>query len=86
MPRVGLEPTTPALGRAKTVHVLDSADTVIGRVKTDKHKITNRYLWYMVLTEKLRLLGGKKKNPCFSVGRRFSTVLKKIPQMDYISR
>jgi hypothetical protein len=29
MPRVGIEPTTPALERVKTVHALDSAATVI---------------------------------------------------------
>jgi hypothetical protein len=30
MPRVGLKPTIPVFKRAKTVHALDSADTVIG--------------------------------------------------------
>jgi hypothetical protein len=30
MPQVGFEPTTPVLERAKTVHALDSAATVIG--------------------------------------------------------
>jgi hypothetical protein len=30
MPRVEFEPTTPALERAKTVHALDRAATVIG--------------------------------------------------------
>jgi hypothetical protein len=30
MPRVGFEPTIPAFERAKTVHVLDCAATVIG--------------------------------------------------------
>jgi hypothetical protein len=30
MPRVGFEPTTPAFKRAKTVHALDRAATVIG--------------------------------------------------------
>jgi hypothetical protein len=30
MPRVGFEPTIPAFERAKTVHALDSAVTVIG--------------------------------------------------------
>jgi hypothetical protein len=30
MPRVGLEPTIPVFERAKTVHALDSAATVIG--------------------------------------------------------
>jgi hypothetical protein len=30
MPRVGFEPTIPAFERAKTVHALDRAATVIG--------------------------------------------------------
>jgi hypothetical protein len=30
MTRVGFKPTTPAFKRAKTVHVLDRAATVIG--------------------------------------------------------
>jgi hypothetical protein len=30
MPRVGLEPTTPLLERAKTVHASNRAATVIG--------------------------------------------------------
>jgi hypothetical protein len=30
MPRVGFEPATPVFERAKTVHVLDGTDTVIG--------------------------------------------------------
>jgi hypothetical protein len=32
MPRVGFEPTIPAFERAKTVHALDRAATVIGCV------------------------------------------------------
>jgi hypothetical protein len=31
MPQVGFEPTIPVLERAKTVHALDRAVTVIGR-------------------------------------------------------
>jgi hypothetical protein len=31
MPRVGFEPTIPAFERAKTVHVLDRAETVSGK-------------------------------------------------------
>jgi hypothetical protein len=33
MPRVGLEPTIPVFGLAKTVHALDRAATVIGLIK-----------------------------------------------------
>jgi hypothetical protein len=33
MPRKGFEPTTPVLERAKTVHALDRAATVIGTYK-----------------------------------------------------
>jgi hypothetical protein len=32
MPRVGFEPTIPAFERAKTVHALDRAVTVIGEL------------------------------------------------------
>jgi hypothetical protein len=32
MPRVGLEPTIPVFERAKTVHALDRAATVIGKI------------------------------------------------------
>jgi hypothetical protein len=34
IPRVGFEPTTPVFERAKTVHALDRATTVIGRLIT----------------------------------------------------
>jgi hypothetical protein len=34
MPSVGFEPTIPAFERAKTVHALDSAATVIGTLIT----------------------------------------------------
>jgi hypothetical protein len=33
MPRVGFEPTIPAFERAKTVHALDRAATVIGELQ-----------------------------------------------------
>jgi hypothetical protein len=33
MPWVGFEPTIPALKRAKTVHALDRASTVIGKLQ-----------------------------------------------------
>jgi hypothetical protein len=32
MPRVGFEPTTPVFEREKTVHALDRATTVIGKI------------------------------------------------------
>jgi hypothetical protein len=34
MPRKGFEPTIPAFERAKTLHALDRAATVIGRLVT----------------------------------------------------
>jgi hypothetical protein len=34
MPRVGFDPTTPVFKRAKTVHALEHAATVIGRYVT----------------------------------------------------
>jgi hypothetical protein len=33
MPQVGSEPTIPVFERANTVHAIDSAATVIGKVK-----------------------------------------------------
>jgi hypothetical protein len=36
MPRVGLEPTTPVFERTRTVHGLDRAATVIGRLLNNK--------------------------------------------------
>jgi hypothetical protein len=38
MPRVGFEPTIPVIERAKTVHALDRAVTVIGKVKFSSNK------------------------------------------------
>jgi hypothetical protein len=38
MPEVGFEPTTPVLERAKTVHALDRAATVIGSVNLWAYK------------------------------------------------
>jgi hypothetical protein len=38
MPRVGFESMTPVFERAKTVHALDSAATVIGIIKYALHK------------------------------------------------
>jgi hypothetical protein len=35
MPRLGFEPTTPAFERAKTVHALDRAATVVGMLYLD---------------------------------------------------
>jgi hypothetical protein len=39
MPRVGFEPTIPVFERAKTVHALDSAATVIGNDHAKVNKI-----------------------------------------------
>jgi hypothetical protein len=40
MPQVGLDPTIPVFERAKTVHALDTAATVIGKVKLSLCLIT----------------------------------------------
>jgi hypothetical protein len=50
MPQVGFEPTIPAFERAKTVHTLDRAATVIGLNK----KI------YIHITQKLFVRGADK--------------------------
>jgi hypothetical protein len=42
MPRVGFEPTIPAFERAKTVHALDCAATVIGAERSQtKYDVTD---------------------------------------------
>jgi hypothetical protein len=41
MLRVGYEPTTPAFGRAKTVHAFDRAATVIGCNVNTHHRFRN---------------------------------------------
>jgi hypothetical protein len=44
IPRVGFEPTIPVFGRAKTVHALDRAATVIGELCYLPTKNTCRYI------------------------------------------
>jgi hypothetical protein len=39
MPRVGFEPTIPVSERAKTVHALDRATTVIGATEIEGYEI-----------------------------------------------
>jgi hypothetical protein len=48
MPRVGFEPTIPVFERAKTVHALDGAATVICLNNSDvpKIRINNIALYY----------------------------------------
>jgi hypothetical protein len=41
MHRVGFEPTTPVFERAKTVHALDRAATVIG----EENAYNTKFLW-----------------------------------------
>jgi hypothetical protein len=43
MPRVGFDPMNPAFERAKTVHALDGAATVIGEVAMACFKILSRH-------------------------------------------
>jgi hypothetical protein len=42
MPRVGFEPTIPVFERAKTVHALDRAATVIGKERFCDDQIKER--------------------------------------------
>jgi hypothetical protein len=42
MPRIGFESTIPVLERAKTVHALDRAVTVIGTIKLS---VSYKYMW-----------------------------------------
>jgi hypothetical protein len=49
MPWVGFEPTTPVFERAKTVHALDRAATVIGiRVLVSVAVLVNGYAWNVI--------------------------------------
>jgi hypothetical protein len=43
MPQAGFQPTIPVFVRAKTIHALDRADTVIGKT-TDLHLLICRCL------------------------------------------
>jgi hypothetical protein len=43
MPQMEFEPTIPAFERAKTVHTLDRAATVIGKLTTYDYKVINKY-------------------------------------------
>jgi hypothetical protein len=47
MPLVGFEPTIPVFERAKTVHALDRATTVIGVVCKYKNKNNEERLLYL---------------------------------------
>jgi hypothetical protein len=49
MPRVGFEPTIPMFERAKTVHALDRAVTVIGsQYYTARHiKLKNNFINFL---------------------------------------
>jgi hypothetical protein len=44
MPRMGFEPTIPVLQRAKTVHALDRAATVIGSIFIYPDEMIGDYL------------------------------------------
>jgi hypothetical protein len=44
MPRVGSEPTTPVFERARTVHALDRAATVIGLQEVHSQKFHVHFL------------------------------------------
>jgi hypothetical protein len=50
MPQVGLEPTIPVFERAKTVHALDRAATVIGLVNLIPSLIGGRDSWINITT------------------------------------
>jgi hypothetical protein len=45
MPEVGFEPTIPVFERAKTVHALDRATTVIGIMDLNVFQIRRHYLY-----------------------------------------
>jgi hypothetical protein len=73
MPWVGFERTDPAFGRAKTVHVLDCAATVIGRII-----ILLTYLRSWALLEKLSIMQPLKNFTTFYGTRRFITMFTRV--------
>jgi hypothetical protein len=57
MPRMGFEPTTPAFERAKTVHALDRATTVIGTSKRIVASIRSTLpIFFLVISSNIRIL------------------------------
>jgi hypothetical protein len=65
MPRVGFEPTIPLLERAKTVHALDRAATVIGRNALSPPQITHHRVeeWLWKLRKEV-FIGSSKTERC----------------------
>jgi hypothetical protein len=47
MPRVRFDPTTPVFERAKTVHALDRAATVIGTCCVNSFALTSLYIYHV---------------------------------------
>jgi hypothetical protein len=67
-PRVGFEPMTPVLERAKIAHALDLAVTVIGRI------IRSSRLKFQVGRQKFSTVSSVHLSPGFNEGRRRVTV------------
>jgi hypothetical protein len=63
MPWVGFEPTIPAFERAKTVHALDAAATVIGWLKPTRIKFPwSEILTTVVMTDYMELYPGRQNS------------------------
>jgi hypothetical protein len=67
MPQVGFEPTIPVFERAKTVHALDCAATVIGMSPSNIVKVNRRM---MGRAGHVQLLGDKTGNKIRLLGSR----------------
>jgi hypothetical protein len=73
MPRVRFEPTIPAFERAKTVHALDRAATVIGLHVVTITEILTIRLPYLTLL------------PSMFTARQSGTSIRKISTRDYVT-
>jgi hypothetical protein len=76
MPQVGLEPTIPVFERAKTVHALDPAATVRGRLETvtlfnylgcqessnTNYDVENKLQRFIISVEKINTLCATEQN------------------------
>jgi hypothetical protein len=69
MPQVGFEPTIPVFQRAKTVHALDRAATVIGKWVTRQEIYTKKILDSTLCTSSGNMLSGSFVNKAWRVPR-----------------
>jgi hypothetical protein len=81
MPWVGFKSTIPALERAKTVHALDRAATVIGRIKPSpkpdnqmKRFVLSQYSYYKHEAVKGDRESGTSKTKAYCLNSYYATI------------